>query len=53
MDVGATAQGGAVPADREAQPVQRFGALTADRYAWAAWLRPGQMETGVLESTGV
>jgi transposase len=42
-----------VPADRDAQPVQRFGALTADLYAWAAWLRQCQRDTVVLESTGV
>ncbi len=53
MDVGATEPGVAVPADREAQPGQRCGALTADLYALAAWLRQGQSETGVMESTGV
>jgi transposase len=42
-----------VPADRDAQPVQRFGACTADLYAWAAWLRQCQIETVVMESTGV
>jgi transposase len=42
-----------VPADRDAQPVQRFGALTADLYALAAWLRQCQIDTVVLESTGV
>ena len=35
------------------QPVQRFGACTADLSALAAWLRQCQSETGVLESTGV
>jgi hypothetical protein len=33
---GATAPWVAVPADRDAQPVQRFGACTADLYALAA-----------------
>ena len=42
-----------MPADRDAQPVQRLGALTADLYALAAWLRQCQIETVVLESTGV
>jgi transposase len=50
---GATAHGGAVPADRDAQPVQRCGACTADLYALAAWLRQCQIETVGLESTGV
>jgi transposase len=42
-----------VPAERDAQPVQRFGALTADLYALAAWLRQCQMDTVGMESTGV
>jgi transposase len=33
--------------------VQRFGAFTADLYALAAWLRQCQIETVVMESTGV
>jgi transposase len=53
MDVGATEHWVAVPADRDAQPVQRFGAFTADLYALAAWLRQWQIETVVMESTGV
>src|SRR5919201_2207468 len=51
--VGADAHGVAVPKDRAAQPVQCFGACTADLYALAAWLRPCQSETVVMESTGV
>jgi transposase len=42
-----------VPADRDAQPVQRFGAFTADLYALAEWLRQCQIDTVVMESTGV
>src|SRR5262244_3594387 len=53
IDVGATEHGVAVPADRDAQPVQCFGAFTADLYALAAWLRQCQIETVVMESTGV
>src|SRR5438093_6679962 len=53
IDVGATEQWVAVPADRDAQPVQRCGACTADLYALAAWLRQCQMDTVVMESTGV
>ena len=33
--------------------MQRFGACTADLYALAAWLRQCQIDTVVLESTGV
>ena len=43
----------AVPPDRVEQPVQRFGALTADLYALAEWLRQCQSDTVVMESTGV
>jgi transposase len=53
IDVGATEHWGAVPADRDVQPVQRFGAFTADLYALAAWLRQCQIDTVVMESTGV
>src|SRR5438874_10386084 len=51
--VGATEHWVAVPCDRDEQPVQRFGALTADLYALAAWLRQCQIETVVMEATGV
>jgi transposase len=53
MDVGADAHWVAVPHDRDAQPVQRFGAFTADLYALAEWLRQCQIDTVVMESTGV
>ena len=43
----------AVPEDRDEEPVRRFGAFTADLYALAAWLRQCQIETVVMESTGV
>jgi len=53
IDVGADAHWVAVPPDRDEEPVRRFGAFTADLYALAAWLRQCQIETVVLESTGV
>src|SRR5919199_6750514 len=53
IDVGADAHWVAVPPDRAEEPVRRFGAFTADLYALAAWLRQCQVETVVLESTGV
>jgi len=53
IEVGATEHWGAVPEDRDEDPVRRFGALTADLSVLAAWLRQCQMETVVLESTGV
>jgi transposase len=42
-----------VPPERAERPGLGFGALTAALDAWAAWLRPCQSETVVLEATGV
>src|SRR5499427_9334094 len=53
IDVGADAHWVAVPPDRDEEPVQCFGAFTADLYVLAEWLRQCQMETVVLESPGV
>src|SRR5919197_4712903 len=53
IEVGATEHWVAVPEDRDEEPVRRFGAFTADLYALAEWLRQCQMETVVMESTGV
>ena len=53
IDVGADTHWVAVPCDRDERPVQRFGAFTADLYALAEWLRQCQIETVVMESTGV
>jgi len=53
IDVGSEAHWVAVPRDRDEQPVRRFGAFTADLYALAEWLRQCQIETVVMESTGV
>jgi transposase len=51
--VGAESHWVAVPGDRAAQPVQCFGAFTTDLYALAEWLRQCQIDTVVMESTGV
>jgi transposase len=53
MDVGAEARWVAVPPDRAAQPIQCFGAFTTDFYALAEWLRQCQIDTVMMESTGV
>src|SRR2546426_5479786 len=53
IDVGADTHWVAVPCDRDERPVQRFGAFTADLYVLAEWLRQCQIETVVMESTGV
>jgi transposase len=53
LDIGVEPHWVAVPPDRDEQPVQRFGAFTADLYALAEWLRQCQIDTVVMESTGV
>src|SRR5215470_20422700 len=53
IDVGATEHGVAVPEDRDEEPVRRFGAFTAALYVLAEWRRQCQIETVVMESTGV
>src|SRR5258708_4691221 len=42
-----------VPADRDPQPVRRFGANTCDLEAIADWLKQCGVTTVALESTGV
>src|SRR5262249_33428572 len=53
IDVGAEAHWVGVPADREADPVRRFGTCTADPEALADWLRACRVTTVAMESTGV
>jgi transposase len=42
-----------VPADRDASPVQQFGANTADLHEIVAWLKTCRVKTVALESTGI
>lgn len=53
IDVGSEWHFVAVPADRDEQPVRKFGAFTADLVALADWLTQCGIETVALESTGV
>ena len=53
IDVGATSHFVAVPQDRAEQPVLEFAAFTADLYRLADWLAESEVETVVMESTGV
>ena len=53
IDVGAEAHGVGVPADRDAQPVQKLSAFPCDLPRLADWLTACRMTTGVRESTGV
>jgi transposase len=53
IDVGSEFHFVAVPPDRDKQPVQKFGAFTADLEALADWLHRCGIDTVAMESTGV
>ena len=53
IDVGATSLFVAVPTDRSATPVREFGTFTRDLHHLANWLQECQVDTVVMESTGV
>src|SRR5881392_930259 len=53
LDIGAEEIWACVPADREAQPVRRFGTFTPDLHALADWLTECGVKTVAMESTGV
>ena len=44
---------GAVPADRDEEPVRSFGCFTADLHAMANWLKKYGIAAVAMESTGV
>jgi transposase len=53
IDVGSEFHFVAVPPDRDAQPVRKFGSFTVDLQGLADWLKSCGIDTVVLESTGV
>ena len=53
IDIGATSHFVAVPADRDAEPVQEFPAFTADLERLVQWLRQCRVKAVAMESTGV
>jgi transposase len=53
IDVGSAEHYVAVPADRDPQPVRHFDCFTADLERLADWLEACQIDTVVMESTGV
>ena len=53
IDVGAEEHWVCVPADRDAQPIQKFSAFTCDLHRLADWLTTCRVTTVVMESTGV
>ncbi len=53
LDLGHDAIWAAVPAERLAQPVHKFGTLTPDLLALADWLTTCHIDTVAMEATGV
>ena len=53
IDVGAEEHWVCVPADRDAQPIQKFSAFTCDLPRLADWLKACGITTIAMESTGV
>src|SRR2546428_11584613 len=53
IDVGNESHFAAVPADRDAQPVQEFGSWTADLHRMGKWLQSCRIDTVVVQATGV
>ncbi len=53
LDIGSDEIWACVPADRDPQPVRKFGTFTPDLQALAAWLAACHIDTVAMESTGV
>ena len=53
IDVGAEEHWVCVPADRDAQPIQKLSAFTCDLHRLADWLKACGITTVAMESTGV
>jgi len=53
LDIGSAEIWVCVPADRDSQPVRKFGTFTPDLQALAEWLQACGIETVAMESTGV
>lgn len=52
IDIGATEHWVCVPSDRDAQPVRKFGAFTADLLLLVDWLERCGIDSVAMESTG-
>lgn len=53
IDIGSGEHWVAVPKDRDEEPVRKFGCFTSDLHAMAEWLKKCEIDTVVMESTGV
>ena len=53
LDIGSEEIWAAVPPERTAEPVRKFGTFTPDLHALADWLTACGVDTVAMESTGV
>ncbi len=53
LDIGSEEIWAAVPPERTAEPVRKFGTFTPDLHALADWLTACEVDTVAMESTGV
>lgn len=53
IDIGSEEHWVAVPKDRDEEPVRKFDCFTSDLHAMAEWLKKCDIDTVVMESTGV
>lgn len=53
IDIGSEEHWVAVPKDRDEEPVRKFDCFTSDLIAMAEWLKKCDIDTVVMESTGV
>jgi len=53
LDIGSEEIWAAIPADRDPQPVRKFGTYTPDLHTLADWLQACGIQTVAMESTGV
>jgi len=53
IDVGSAEHYVAIPPDRDAEPIRKFGSFTADLHRMARWLKDCRIKTVVMQSTGV
>ncbi|MFA4837769.1 MAG: IS110 family transposase [Dehalococcoidia bacterium] len=53
LDIGSEEIWACIPADRDIEPVRKFGTYTPDLHALAHWLKRCRIKTVAMESTGV
>src|SRR5258708_37194725 len=53
IDIGARDHYVCIPADRDPEPVRRFGTTTAELEQMAEWMQQRRIKTAAMEATGV